>query len=201
MVAAAANLAEPSTSSSCLSNGTSTPAKNLSPTNLENASLSKLSSYLVRLLLDAVDPGILAARSRVFRDLFSASAVGSPSGSRPRYTAAELLRHSRLLISPPSSLSIKNGPSIDSSLFSICHECRLLLQGPSQGNGVAQAPSKRLSKKYVKIWLLWNVLLLLFNLHQLQRDDIWLSGMEKCLYLFLFLSILSSLYQLLLRCI
>ncbi|KAJ6828885.1 extensin-1-like [Iris pallida] len=82
MAAVAANPAEPSTSSSCLSNGTSTPAKNLSPTNLEIAILSKLSSHLVRLLLDAADPGILVARSHVFRDLFSASAVGSPSGSR-----------------------------------------------------------------------------------------------------------------------
>ncbi|KAJ6850818.1 BTB/POZ domain and ankyrin repeat-containing protein NPR2 isoform X1 [Iris pallida] len=110
MAAAATNPAEPSTSSSCLSNGTSTPAENLSPTNLEIVSLSKLSSHLERLLLDAADPGftdadvsvhggahvgvhrcILAARSRVFRDLFSASAAGAPSGSRPRYAAAELL--------------------------------------------------------------------------------------------------------------
>ncbi|KAJ6832912.1 BTB/POZ domain and ankyrin repeat-containing protein NPR2 isoform X1 [Iris pallida] len=104
----ASNLAEPSTSSSCLSNGTSPSSEYHSPTNLEIVSLSKLSSHLERLLLDAADPGftdadvsvdgcadvgvhrcILAARSRVFRDLFSSSS--SSSSGRPRYAAAELL--------------------------------------------------------------------------------------------------------------
>nr|AIM54370.1 nonexpressor of pathogenesis-related protein 1 [Gladiolus hybrid cultivar] len=114
-----ANLVEPSSSSSCLSNGSSLSDENLHsspPTNLEIVSLSKLSSHLERLLLDPTNSGfidadvaldggadvgvhrcILAARSRVFRDLFSRPSNGGPqqsvgpAGGRPRYRVAELL--------------------------------------------------------------------------------------------------------------
>nr|WBR35078.1 nonexpressor of pathogenesis-related protein 1 [Crocus sativus] len=116
-----ANLVEPSsslsfTSSSCLSDGNLYISP---PTNLEIVSLSKLSSHLERLLLDpensgftdadvAVEGGadvgvhrcILAARSRIFRDLFSRTSGGgddtvgpaaTAERARPRYRVAELL--------------------------------------------------------------------------------------------------------------
>nr|GMC85715.1 regulatory protein NPR3-like [Ipomoea batatas] len=96
------------TSSSCVSNGSSSPREAAS--NLELLSLSKLSSGLEKLLIDAefdysdaeievegvcvgVNRCILAARSQFFHEKFKTGNDGSGKEGKPKFLMTELLPH------------------------------------------------------------------------------------------------------------